>query len=99
MPDIDAIKKKLLVEYHDVTASGGHRGAAATHHKLIQHYYWPHMYEDVVTYVRECHILQASKTVNQEPAGLLQPLHIPEHPLDDISMDFITRVRYQVMLV
>jgi hypothetical protein len=92
IPCIDSIKKKLLIEYHDATASGGHRGAAATHHKLIQHYYWPHMYEDVVTYVKECNVCQASKSVNQLPAGLLQPLPIPEHPLEDISMDFITHL-------
>jgi hypothetical protein len=50
------------------------------------------MYEDVVAYVRECHICQASKSVNQQPAGLLQPLPIPEYPLEDISMDFITHL-------
>jgi hypothetical protein len=92
IPCIDSIKKKLLIEYHDAIASGGHRGAAATHHKLIQHYYWPQMYEDVVTYVKECHVCQASKSVNQLPAGLLQPLPIPDHPLEDISMDFITHL-------
>jgi hypothetical protein len=92
VPCIDSLRKKLLVEYHDVKGSGGHRGVAATHHKLIQHYYWPHMYEDVVTYVKECYPCQQSKNVNQRPAGLLQPLPIPEHPLEDISMDFITRL-------
>jgi hypothetical protein len=92
IPCIDSIKKKLLVAYHDATASGGHRGAATTHHKLIQHYYWPRMFEETVTYVRECHICQASKSVNQLPAGLLQPLPIPEQPLEDISMDFITHL-------
>jgi hypothetical protein len=92
IPCIDSIKKRLLVEYHDAVGSGGHRGAAATHHKLIQHYYWPHMYEEVVTYVRECHECQASKSVNQLPSGLLQPLPIPQYPLEDISMDFITHL-------
>src|SRR3984893_11168365 len=92
IPYIDSLKKTLLAEYHDVQCSGGHRGIAATHHKLIQHYYWPHMYEDVVTYVKECHTCQQSKSVNQPPGGLLQPLELPEQPLTDISMDFITHL-------
>src|ERR1700730_968734 len=81
-----------MTEYHDAQCSGGHRGVAATHHKLIQHYYWPNMYEDVVTYVRECHICQQSKSVNQRPAGLLQPIEPPTQPLTDISMDFIAHL-------
>jgi hypothetical protein len=92
IPCIDSLKKTLLAEYHDAQCSGGHRGIAATHHKLIQHYYWPHMYEDVVTYVKECHTCQQSKSVNQRPGGLLQPLELPEQPLTDISLDFITHL-------
>jgi Integrase zinc binding domain len=70
IPCIDSLKKTLLTEYHDIQCSGGHRGIAVTHHKLIQHYYWPNMYEDVVKYVRECHVCQQSKSVNQHPSGL-----------------------------
>ena len=41
-------------------------------------------------HVRECSIYQQNKIENTHPAGLLQPLPIPEQKWESISMDFIT---------
>ena len=41
-------------------------------------------------HVQECSICQQNNIENNHPAGLLQPLPIPEQKWESISMDFIT---------
>ena len=41
-------------------------------------------------HVQECSICQQNKIENIHPAGLLQPLPIPEQKWESVSMDFIT---------
>lgn len=57
--------------------------------KVTQFFYWPHLKQDVTAYVQACDTCQRIKTGNQLPGGLLQPLPIPHHIWQDISMDFI----------
>ena len=40
-------------------------------------------------YVAQCDTCRIVKAEHQQPAGLLQPLHIPVWKWDEISMDFI----------
>ncbi|KAI4313257.1 hypothetical protein L6164_026248 [Bauhinia variegata] len=61
---------------------------------LIQKsYYWPHMQNDIVTYVRTCLVCQQDKVEQQHPAGLLEPLPIAERPWKSVSIDFIVALR------
>eukprot|EP00253_Pinus_taeda_P032776 PITA_32776 len=48
------------------------------------------MKRDVVEYLARCLECQQVKAENQHPAGLLQPLPIPEWKWETITMDFIT---------
>jgi hypothetical protein len=44
---------------------------------------------DVATHVALCDVCQRVKAEHQRPAGLLQPLKVPEWKREEISMDFI----------
>eukprot|EP00253_Pinus_taeda_P012217 PITA_12217 len=57
---------------------------------LRKEYYWPRMKKDVAEYLARCLECQQIKTEHMHPAGLLQPLPIPEWKWEIISMDFIT---------
>src|SRR3954468_10306333 len=48
------------------------------------------MKRDVARYVSQCDVCRRVKAQLQKPAGLLQPLDIPEWKWDHIEMDFVT---------
>ncbi|KAF2322831.1 hypothetical protein GH714_031225 [Hevea brasiliensis] len=52
-------------------------------------YFWPRMRDDIEAYVKSCLVCQQDKVEHQHPAGLLEPLPIPEKPWESVSMDFI----------
>ncbi|PON77485.1 Ribonuclease H-like domain containing protein [Parasponia andersonii] len=57
---------------------------------LKRQYWWKGMKEDVATFVAKYLTCQQIKAEHQRPAGLLQPLPIPEWKWDKITMDFVT---------
>jgi hypothetical protein len=48
------------------------------------------MKKEIAQYVARCDICQRTKAEHQKPAGLLQPLPIPEWKWEEIGMDFVT---------
>lgn len=82
---------KLLEEFH-FSPIGGHSGYIYTYKRLSENIYWEGMKRDVQDFVARCDICQKNKSQTLSPAGLLQPLPIPHHVWEDISMDFITRL-------
>ncbi|XP_056410102.1 ATP-binding cassette sub-family F member 2 [Hyla sarda] len=68
----------------------GHPGERKTLLLISRHYWWPRLEHDVSEFVRSCDTCARDKTSQQRPAGLLQPLPIPEIPWTHITMDFIT---------
>src|SRR5690349_20952584 len=55
-------------------------------------FYWPRMNNQVRQYVKSCDSCQRIKASQQVPGGLLQPLPIPTHPWEQVSMDFIVHL-------
>ncbi|WVZ97805.1 hypothetical protein U9M48_043317 [Paspalum notatum var. saurae] len=87
-PDVDGIKKLKLSEAHD-TAYSIHPGSTKMYHDLKERLWWYGMKRAVAEYVAVCDTCQRVKAEHQRPAGLLQPLKIPEWKWEEISMDFI----------
>ena len=71
---------------------GGHAGRTKTIARICSQFYWPKMQEDIKSYIRCCSICQQAKVDQAVPAGLLQPLPIPQQIWEDIAMDFITNL-------
>jgi hypothetical protein len=59
------------------------------YHDIKATYWWYGMKRDVTKYVTLCDTCQRVKAAHQQPAGLLQPLHVPEWKWEEIAIDFI----------
>ncbi|KAK1693348.1 hypothetical protein QYE76_010045 [Lolium multiflorum] len=84
-----ALQTKIISALHS-SAVGGHSGMQATYQRLKRLFAWHGMKAAVEDFVRQCNVCQHAKHTNTSPAGLLQPLPIPDGAWRDITMDFIT---------
>jgi hypothetical protein len=89
IPDDMHIRTFLLKEAHE-PAYSGHQGTARTLANLSRIAWWPKLLSDVMSFVRASHSYQVNKPANLAPAGLLQPLPVPEQYWD--SLDFMVRL-------
>ena len=88
IPADSHLQNILLQEFHS-SFVGGHAGQLKAFARLAAQFYWPGMRRAVKKYVQICDICQRAKHTTTHPAGLLQPLPIPNQIWEDISMDFI----------
>eukprot|EP00253_Pinus_taeda_P026215 PITA_26215 len=89
VPDSVDLKNLILDEFH-TSHYTGHPGYQKMVTALRKEYFWPRMKKQVAEYLAKCLECQQIKAEHQHPAGLLQPLLIPEWKWETISMDFIT---------
>jgi hypothetical protein len=82
-----SMRENLLKEKHS-EGLARHFGHEKMFAKLNESYFWLGMRVEVKIFVDRCSIFQHSKGRKQN-VGFYQPLHIPEKPWDEISMDFI----------
>lgn len=78
----------LLKEYH-CSPVGGHSGVLKTYQRLISDLFWVGMKQNVMDFVARCEICQRNKSLNLSPAGLLEPIPLPDRVWDEVTMDFI----------
>ncbi|KAL0152283.1 hypothetical protein M9458_052006 [Cirrhinus mrigala] len=83
------LRPRVLAQVHS-TPSSGHPGIEATLHLLSNRFWWPTVRPDTTQFVRNCAICNASKNPRRLPAGLLQPLPVPQRPWSHIALDFVT---------
>jgi transposase InsO family protein len=91
IPNNKELRTLLLHECHD-SIIVGHLGTEKTLELVQRNYFWPRMGKDIKNYVTSCDSCQRNKASNQAPAGLLQPLDIPERRWDHITMDFVVQL-------
>ncbi|VFQ80355.1 unnamed protein product [Cuscuta campestris] len=84
-----SLRNQILHEFHGTLVSG-HQGVDRTFRRIADVFYWPGLRREVRAFVASCPACQATKYSTRKPAGLLQPLPIPERVWDSASMDFVT---------
>jgi hypothetical protein len=85
IPATSSFRSQVVAAYHNVTHEGVHK----TLHRIKQSFFWENLRGSVEQYIHQCAVCQQHKASTLAPAGLLQPLSIPQHIWPDISMDFI----------
>lgn len=80
------LRMDVLRCFHDDPTSG-HLGISKTYQRVRGRYYWSGMYRSIQKYVRSCLLCQQRKQPPQQPAGLLQPILVPEKPFERVGID------------
>ena len=89
VPKFGGNRKMILEDVHKSKYSI-HPGSTKMYRDLRRHYWWPGMKRDVAEFVQKCLTCQQVKAEHQKPAGLLQPLEIPQWKWEQITMDFVS---------
>lgn len=83
-----SLRTIILKQLHE-SPIRGHSGFHKTLQRVKADFYWQGLRSFVRNYVKECDICPQMKREIVSPAGLLQPLPIPEKNWTNIAMDFI----------
>ncbi|KAI2653818.1 Transposon Tf2-6 polyprotein [Labeo rohita] len=85
-----ALRQRVMQWVHD-SPSSGHPGITATIDLVTNRFWWPSLQRDTTEFVRNCPACNiSSKSSHQRPAGLLQPLPVPQRPWSHIAIDYVT---------
>jgi hypothetical protein len=89
VPKDQELKNKLMDEAH-LSKLSIHLGSSKIYQELRPRYWWTKMKKEIAAYVARCDTCCRVKDLHMRPAGLLQPLSVPDWKWDDINIDFIT---------
>lgn len=82
--------RQRITQWVDTSLSSGHSGIKRTIELVRNSFWWPNLINDVSEYVKSCSVCAQSKTPRELPAGLLEPLPIPQRPWSHLAVDFVT---------
>nr|GEW99884.1 transposon Ty3-G Gag-Pol polyprotein [Tanacetum cinerariifolium] len=85
------LRTMIMHEFHKSKYSI-HPGSDKMYQDIKKLYWWPNIKADITTYVRKCLTYAKVKAEHQRPSGLLVQPEIPQWKLDNIIMDFITKL-------
>ncbi|XP_059671067.1 uncharacterized protein LOC132316607 [Cornus florida] len=88
VPNLADLKREILEEAHHSRYTV-HPGGTKMYHDLKRQFWWEGMKRDVAEFVSRCLTCQRVKAEHQRPAGLLQPLPVPEWKWEHVTMDFV----------
>lgn len=88
VPKLNSLRHELIKHFHD-SRYGGHSGVYRTWARMACSFTWAGMKNNVQQYVLSCDTCQHIKSDSRRPSGLLQPLPVPEHLWEDVTMDFV----------
>lgn len=91
VPNDSELKRQILQQGHNSKLSI-HPGNTKMYQDLKLNFWWPGMKKEIAEFVSKCLHCQQVKAEHQQPAGLLQPLPIPEWKWEHITIDFIVRL-------
>ena len=89
VPDQKELKDLIMGEAHE-SRYLIHPGGTKVYQDLKKNFWWKGMKSDVAAFIASCDTYQRVKAEHQKPAGLLQPIQVPEWKWDEVGMDFIT---------
>ena len=77
-------------------STGGHSGMNKTRQKLVRHYYWKGMTDDIKKYVHTCDCCQCKKTIQLQKTQIsMHSIPIPQKIFGQIGIDLVTMVESQ----
>ena len=91
IPNSSELRKSVLQEMHNAPYAG-HPSYQKTVIAVRKEYLWPGIKRYVAEYIAKCMECQRVKVEHRHPAGLLQPLAIPEWKWEVVTIDFITKL-------
>lgn len=71
------IRNHIIHSVHSSTV-GGHSGMLGTYNRTIAYFFLSKDEGDIFQFVAQCDVCQCNKSEHSSPAGLLQPLPIPD---------------------
>ncbi len=89
VPADSELKEVIMKEAHE-TPYSIHPGGTKMYQDLKEQFWWHGMKREIASFISKCDICQRVKAEHQRPAGLLQPLQVPEWKWESVGMDFIT---------
>ena len=88
VPSDPQLRQTILAEAHS-SAYVVHPGSTKMYRDLRASYWWTGMKREIAEFVSRCLVCQQVKAEHQRPAGLLQPLPVPEWKWEHVTMDFV----------
>ena len=84
------VYRQSVLEFAHDNPLAGHRGIQLTQEKLLRHFWWPGIMDNVKEYCRTCHVCQKVGKPGQHPTpALLQPVTAIGQAFEHIIVDCV----------